>query len=369
MKLAILSTHLSGTGHFLRSLSLARAAARAGHRALVINGGRPLPHIASGDVEMLQIPPLLVEGLDYKTLRTADGAPAGAAYLARRQRAVAEAVSGFVPDLLVTETFPLGRRMLAAEFDAALSATAAPAIASLRDIPEPKPKRLDEAVARLRARYAGLIVHGDAGVVPLTESWPLPEDLLQRTRYSGYLSSARAEVAERGQTVLVAVGGGDLGRRLLEMAAEAAESSDRPWHLLVGGRDAAQEAARLATAHPSERLRVEPARPDYRALLAGAACSVSLAGYNTVLDLAETQTPALLVPSETGGEQEQRIRAERVAMFEGIRWCSEADLAPARLGQMVETLAQAPRRPRLPLRIDDGSAAIAALTDLAREPA
>jgi UDP-N-acetylglucosamine:LPS N-acetylglucosamine transferase len=55
---------------------------------------------------------------------------------------------------------------------------------------------------------------------------------------------------------------------------------------------------------------VEWARPDFPALLAGCALSISQAGYNTVLDLVAARRPAIVVPFDAGNETEQAIRAE-----------------------------------------------------------
>jgi predicted glycosyltransferase len=65
-------------------------------------------------------------------------------------------------------------------------------------------------------------------------------------------------------------------------------------------------------ARAPRRAIVERARPDFRALLARAALSVSQAGYNTVLDLLASGTPAVLVPFADGGQTEQTLRARRL---------------------------------------------------------
>jgi hypothetical protein len=71
---------------------------------------------------------------------------------------------------------------------------------------------------------------------------------------------------------------------------------------------------------------VERARPDFRALLASAALSVSQAGYNTVLDLLHGGGPALLVPFEAGHETEQRLRADTLAAHGLARVLPENEL-------------------------------------------
>lgn len=368
MRIAFLCCHLSGTGHLVRTLALARAARRLGHAAQVISGGRPLSHVEAG-VPVVQLPPVGVRGLEFGVLRRPDGAPVSATYMAERRRALLEALATIRPDALVTELWPFGRRMLSPEFEAAIAAVraanhAAAVVASVRDIPEPKPARLSEVAARLADGFDGVLVHGDADFLPLSTTWPLPGTLVPIVHHTGYVGPAEMPLAPRGDEVLVAVGGGVLGRRLLEVAAGAAALLRRPWRLLAGGADAAWVAARIAAAAPPTAT-VEPARPDYRTLLAGAACSVSLCGYNTAVELARCTTPALLVPSEEGGEQEQLIRARRLAGHRGFRLLRWDALQPAALAEAVEALAAGPRRPEVPLSGDDGTRAIEALAGIA----
>jgi predicted glycosyltransferase len=253
---------------------------------------------------------------------------------------------------------------LSAEFEAAIAAahSARPGvtvIGSVRDVPEPpgKPARLAEAADRLRRFHRLLLVHGDADFLDLSVSWPLPADLLGRVVHTGYIGSPTVSPVARTEEVLVSVGGGVLGRPLLALAAQAAMLSDRPWRLLTGGADAAEVAAALAVDFKRPGLTIEPPRADYRRLLAGAACSVSLAGYNTVMDLAACDTPAILVPFEAFGEREQRLRADRLAGMPGVRVLSGRSMSPKDLARAVAEAAAGPRRPVLGLTRDGAARA------------
>ncbi len=368
-RIAFLVCHLTGTGHLVRTLALARAVAEAGAEPLVISGGAPLAHLAV-DLPLVQLPPVTVRGFDYATLRRQDGTPADDAYLMVRATRIAEALGAFRPDVLVTETFPLGRRRLAAEFEGAIAAAresrpGVRVVASVRDIPEPpkKPARIAEATARILRDYDAVLVHGDPALVPLSASWPLPPEAAARVRHTGYVAVPPPPEPPRDQTVLVAGGGGPAGEGLLTLAAAAARQATRPWHLITGGPEAEGRAAALR----AEGLTADPPRADYRALLAGAACSVSLAGYNTAMDLAACRTPAILVPFEEHGEREQAIRAAALARFDGVTVLSAAGLAPERLAAEVERAAGGPRRPPLPIARAGAARAAAAL--LAAVPA
>ena len=368
-RIAFLTCHLTGTGHLVRTLALARAAASRGHTVEVLSGGRPLPHLDHGDLVLRQLPPVIVQGFEFTTLRDPTGALVEDAYMNARRETLSQILDDLRPDALVTELFPFGRRVLAAEFAHAIAAArrANPSVAvlcSVRDIPEPKPKRLEETADHLRESYDGVVVHGDAAFLPLSTTWPLPPDLAPMIHHTGYVGPGPADKRPRGREVLVAVGGGVLGRHVLEVAAEAAGLSSRPWRLLVGGSDAADVAAQTRAAHAHSNLMVEPARADYRTLLAEAACSVSLCGYNTAVELARETVPAILIPSEEAGEQEQLIRARALARHPGIDMLRTDGLTADRLASAVETRAAGSLRPRIRLTGDDGTGAIEVLEQI-----
>jgi UDP-N-acetylglucosamine--N-acetylmuramyl-(pentapeptide) pyrophosphoryl-undecaprenol N-acetylglucosamine transferase len=364
-RIAFLVTHLMGSGHFVRTLALARAVQAAGGRALVISGGRVLAHIDTQGVDIAQLPPLTIRDLDYKTLRGPDGAQASAAYMADRGAAIGQALRGFAPDVLVTELFPFGRRALAAEFGAAIAARPAGCrlAVSIRDVLEPpsNPKRVAETMARL-APYDLILIHGAAGIAPLSLSWPGDgAAIAQKAVYTGYVLDPPPPTTpgDGGGEVLVSVGAGDVGHRLLHMAAAAARLSQRPWRLLVG--DGA-EAARLSALGPAI---VGPLRGDYRALLRRCALSISLAGYNTGVDAALRGGPSILIPMEEGGEREQLIRAQAFAALPGITALRIGALTPQALHAAAEAAIAAWRPHPAPLRADGAAQSAARLIALA----
>ncbi|MEE3100813.1 MAG: glycosyltransferase, partial [Pseudomonadota bacterium] len=212
------------------------------------------------------------------------------------------------------------------------------------------------------APWGAVLVHGDPSAIPMSASWPgpdggaSPDAAALPLRYTGYVCAPPPPPSPGpgAGEVLVATGGGAIGRALLEMAARAAALSPLRWRLLVGGADARAEAARLAALGPAQ---AEPARPDYRAMLGRAAVSVSLAGYNTAVEAALSPTPALLVPMEEGGEQEQLIRAEAFARLPGLAAARIGALTPRTLAKRVHALAEGPRI-AAPLRADGAAESV-----------
>lgn len=357
-RVAFLVNHLMGSGHLVRTLAIARAVQAAGGAPVVISGGRPLPHLGDPGVRLVQVPWVASRGTDYRTLLGPDGQPATDAFRAARRAALADAVRTARPEVLVTELWPFGRRMLAADFLAALDADpGVPLLCSLRDVLEPpsRPARVAETLSHV-GRFACVLVHGDPAVLPLAASWPgtgaLPEDVGTRLAYTGYVTTPPPPPIPAPDTVLVAVGSGAIGRPLLRLAAQAAALSPLRWHLLVGGEDA--ERAALRTLGPAT---ISPLRPDFRALLGGAAAAITLCGYNTALEVLLSGTPTLLVPMAEGGEREQAIRAAAFAALPGLRTAALDDLTPATLAATAAALAASPRTGPPPLRTDGAAEA------------
>lgn len=351
-RIAFLSTHLMGSGHLARVLNLADAVRAAGGAAVVISGGRPLAHLPLGPGDV-QLPPVHVPGLAYRDLRGPDGAPADDALWSARRDAVAACFAKAPPDVLVTELFPFGRRQMAAEFEAmaALRPDGCALVSSVRDVPEPpkKEKRARESLARLAA-YDAVLVHGDRSVLALEDAWPghglsVDPSVL---RYTGYVrppapedTGGDAGAGAGSGEVLVSVGSGAIGRRLLEMAARASAGDPRRWRLMAPGTDA--ERAALRALGPAT---VEAPRADFRALLRRCAVSISLAGYNTAVEAATRGGQSILVPMQEEGEQEQLIRADAFARLPGVSTRRIGMLTPETLRAAVDaSLDAAPVEP------------------------
>ena len=354
MNVMIVVTHLLGTGHLARALTLARAYITSGHNVTIASGGMPAPQLDRGDVQLLQLPPLRSDGVNFTVLLDDQGAPASDAMMGDRIAALLGQLTSQAPDVLITELFPFGRRILRAEFEALLQAAhnlpRRPLIcASIRDIlaPPSKPKKGVLADQLIDTFYDMVLVHSDRDVTPLELSWPVSETLAPKLHYTGFVAPPAPSPHPRGSgtnEVVVSAGGGDVGAHIFAAAVGAArQDPDRHWRILVGGADAAERGVVLARAAPPN-VTVEPARPDFRQMLHHAAASVSMCGYNTALDILQTGCPAVFIPFDAGSEVEQGLRADALAKLPGIAVLRSADLSPDRLTQALLEVTQAIRR-------------------------
>lgn len=375
MKVMIVVTHLLGTGHLARAMTLARAFEQEGHDTMIVSGGRPAPHLKDDALNIAQLPPVQSDGIDFSRLLDAEGQETGPRTLAMRSSLLVGHLSGFAPDALITELFPFGRRILRDEFLDLLKAAAGlpnrPIVcASIRDIlaPPSKPKKAVFADEVIEEFYHAVLVHSDPSLMPLDLSWPVSDHLSPYLRYTGFVAPPAAAPQHKNglgkDEILVSAGGGDVGMHLFHCAVDAARlSSSIRWRLLIGGADAREHCTRIMATAPSNLI-AEPARPEFRAMLYRARASVSFCGYNTALDVLQAQCPAVFVPFDAGNEVEQGIRATALAARPGIAQIATEQMSAASLLAMVVQVTNDPPRPSRPFELDGAAETVSIVENL-----
>lgn len=374
MRVLIIVTHLLGAGHLTRAATLARAFARAGYATTLVSGGSPVALPDFDDVALVQLPPVRTTGTDFRTLLDETGAPVGDACLTRRRETLVDLVRTIRPDLLVTELFPFGRRVLADEFTAALEAAHAArprplVLSSIRDIlvAPSRPERIAQAHARIVAFYDAVLVHGNPRLAPLEASWPVDESLTPFLRYTGYVDADARPIAASSRHGIVVSGGSSAASLPLYRAAVDASRKfpERPWRILIGRGVADTDFRALANEAPPHAT-VERARPDFRVLLSQAEVSVSQAGYNTVVDILRSGVRPVFIPFEAGHETEQRLRAERLRALGLARIVPEAALSPPRLIEAIREALSLPPSSLAHPALDGARRSVAIAEDLVR---
>lgn len=345
LRIMIHVQHLLGTGHFRRAAAIGRVLAENGHEVEMASGGPPLVHPGIGAARLFQLPPMRAADASFRLLVDERGQPIDAAWKARRRDLLLGRFAALRPDVLITELFPFGRRQLEFEIlpllEAARTLSPSPLIlCSVRDVlvAPGDPAKIARALERARG-YDRILVHGDPALLDLPASYPAARELGDRLAYTGYIaapSSAEPPGDDGRDEIIVSSGGGAVGARLLEtaMAARSLTEPGRRWRLLLGADLPADARARLMASH-GPGLIVEPARDDFAGLLQRCHVSVSQAGYNTVMDILQANTRAVLVPFAAGNETEQALRAASLAARSWATVVDEATLDPAGLATAI----------------------------------
>lgn len=371
MRLLIVVTHLLGAGHLKRAINLANAFAIAGidtsdnSTATIISGGMPVDSFVGKTTNvsrntnyiLKQLPPLRSDGTNFRRLLTAENKPADTQYLRTRQDLLIEYANSSRCDVLITELFPFGRRVLRDEFIHLLEHITSSSeinrplvLASVRDIlaPPSSNKKIEQTDDLIERFYDGVLVHGDPSVIKLSDSWPVTERIAKKLIYTGFIqpTSSKAPLAfsqtkspdATANDIVVSAGSGSVGSHIFETAIAAAAISPWQWRLLIGGGDASSEIARLEKLKASDNVIIEQNRPDFVELLDRCNCSVSMCGYNTAVELLITSTPGVLIPFDENGETEQQTRAQCMERMLGFKVVVRDDLTPQRLIKAVSKL-------------------------------
>lgn len=315
MRILFYCQHVLGIGHFFRSMAIAGALDR--HEILFAGGGEPLAGFAAPrHVEMLSLPPLMMDP-EFSSLET--GGESVEEVKEKRRRMLVRAFEGFGPDLIVTELFPFGRRRFRFELLPLLrAAKAAPRpariVCSLRDIlvEKDRPGYEREVTEILNGCYDLLLVHSDPRIAALDETFSLCGQIRVPVEYTGFV--ARPAPARKppgpGKIVVASSGGGRVGADLLSAAALALRKigrGDLELRIFAGPfleENDRERLQKLASEDP--RISFLPFSLDFLSELAQADLSISMAGYNTCMDILSAGVPALVHPFPQNREQSMR---------------------------------------------------------------
>jgi predicted glycosyltransferase len=343
--------HLLGIGHLQRAAAIAGALQERGAAVVLATGGVPVPQVESAlkkrGVEVVQLSSARSADSSFSALLDESGAVVDDAWKKRRRDALLRLFVETAPDVLITEMYPFGRRNFRFELTPLLEAARGrprpPLIAcSVRDILVTKQKagRAEEMAATARQFYDLVLVHSDPALIPFEATFPRAADIQNLIRYTGYVTEAKPGAANQDRSageILISAGGGAVGWPLLQAAVKARALSAehaRPWRLITGGNLPQGEFDRLQ--ETAKGFIVERFRADFKDLLVRCRVSVSQGGYNTVLEILASRTPAVIVPFAEADESEQTDRARLLAAKGLLRLLPAPELDAERLAQEID---------------------------------
>ncbi|QUM75914.1 hypothetical protein HWV00_06565 [Moritella sp. 24] len=329
--------YLLGIGHVRRSSLIVQALCEQGAHVDVIFGGMAVPSMSFGNATMHQLTAVKSADAGFSGLVKADNSPVSDDDKKERTQALLGLCETLQPDLIVTETYPFGRRQMRFELLPLLDWVKAQPnspvlVSSIRDILQRRSSvREQEYVQLVKTYYQHVLVHGDKDFYPLERSFPVADLIADKISYSGYVCpTLNADDTEKTRdTIVVSVGGGSIGKDIL-IAVMALYNSgfaaDKKWLLITGpNMDTADKA--YFKAQEQSNLQVVDLADDFLKALSHAYVSISRAGYNTVMDLLLTAVPAVVIPFEGEGETEQLARSEVLAENKVLQFVKNDELS------------------------------------------
>ncbi|HWK63859.1 MAG TPA: glycosyltransferase [Rhizobiaceae bacterium] len=368
--------HLMGVGHVFRAMRIVKALTSAGMRVELVYGGEPIPNFQGNGAQVHFLPPVRAVGEAFNKLEDPAGNPLTDDYRNRRREMLLGILSQTKPDVVITEAFPFGRRQMRFELlpllEAARQMEPRPiVISSVRDILQEtgKPEKDRDTIGYIRSLFDHVLVHGDSRLVRLERTFPPAGEIADKVLYTGIVAPEEPSSVPAGETydVVVSVGGGALGRKLVMAAAAAKEISilrDARWCIVTGLRFSDEDKADLLGLISGD-LVLRDFLPDLPSVLARAKLSISRAGYNTVADVCMAGCRAIVVPLSDGIETEQIRRAEILAANGLAETLGHEMETPREIAAAIERVMSRPAPDRSQVKLDGAETTARMISDLA----
>ena len=356
MNIIFYCQYVWGMGHLIRSLEFARAL--SDHDVTLIAGGQKVEVDLPGHVQLVRLPAL---SMDEKFTRLIAGiSDQGVEKITqKRKRILFSLFAENQPDLFIVELYPFGRSFFGFELEPLLEDIQkgkfgdVKTICSLRDILVEKKDLAsyeERVLKKLNRYFDALLIHSDKGLVRLEETFNRVGDINIPVVYTGFITQQtdpaagrklrqELEISSEQKLIVASAGGGRSGYKLLSSVLDACYllGNRLPIRLevLAGPFMESEEFEQLLSrAKPGFRVRRYTKRLlDY---LSAADLSVSLAGYNTCMNLLVTKVPALVYPYSR--QQEQPMRANKIKNFLPIKILSEVDVQPEHLSKHIHQM-------------------------------
>ena len=377
MNIIFYCQYVWGMGHLVRSLEFARAL--SGHDVTLIAGGQEVEVDLPEHVRLLRLPVLY---MDEKFTRLIPGSPGRSVEQIQheRKKTIYSLMEDLQPDLFIVELYPFGRSIFGFELEPLLGDIRAgkfgrvKAVCSLRDILVEKkdpPAYEKRVLQKLNRYFDALLIHSDAALQRLDETFSRAGDIKIPLEYTGFITQQSDPAAGRklrrelkiapGEKLIVAsAGGGRSGLNLLTSVLDACEliRDSLPIRLeAFTGPLMDNEAYEKLVARCAPGIRIQRYTRHFLDYLYAADLSVSLAGYNTCMNLLVTQVPALVYPYSR--QREQPMRVNKIKNMLPMKILNAENVQPDRLSDhIVQMLDQ--KRTLKTLPIDLNGAANAA---------
>ena len=362
MKIFIYCQHVLGLGHYYRTLEICRALDR--HEIVMIAGGRPVDAKLPSNLREIRLPELMMDQ-NFSTLLTPAKGRSVDAIKKKRRQMLFGLYKREKPEVLLLELYPFGRRAFAYEIDPLLKGIRrhilkpSLVVCSLRDILVGRKKNYQDfyesnVVGMLNRYFDALLVHADPTLLQLDQTFGRATDITIPLVYTGFITPAPPPAARRriraqlklhntDKLIIASLGGGNVGETLLKAVIRAFRQigpSTAARLLVFTGPFMDSEAYDKLRENADDRIQIERFCSDFISYLAAADLSISMAGYNTCMNILASRVPALVWPFWQN--REQGLRAERLAQIEALGVLTSADLEPRRLSARMKQVLSRP---------------------------
>ncbi|TWT40449.1 MurG-like transferase [Phycisphaerae bacterium RAS1] len=339
-----------GIGHLRRTLAICERVGRVFPECsfLIATGTPYVPMFnLKAKIDTLKLPALSKEGDGYCSKFLGMSLQRMIQF---RQSLLLQATKDLAPDVLLVDKAPLGvcRELLPTLNWLHENRPDVPIVFGMRDVEDDPESTIaqwthDGVQSALDACFHEIWVYGMQGVFDVVREYRLPGGIAEKTHYAGYVRRDPCDHAPRpriaGKQVLVTVGGGTDGERLLSTYLEqtaAAVARLGATSTVVGGPDlpppvAAKLREKAAHIPATHWLDFEPCMG---CRIKQSDLIVSMGGYNTMCEVASVRKPMLVIP-RVKPRLEQLMRARLWERLGAARCLPPDELTPQVLTQRV----------------------------------
>jgi len=358
MNIIFYCQYVWGMGHLVRSLEFARAL--SDHDVTLVAGGQDVALDLPDHVDFVRLPALYMDER-FTTLIPADSSKTVDQIKQQRKALLYALFEQKQPDVLIIELYPFGRSIFGFELEPLLEDIrsgkfgAVKTVCSLRDILVEKkdPAAYEERVLQnLNRNFDALLIHSDKNLLRLNETFTRVDDINIPVAYTGFITQQADPAGGRllrqdlnvssGQKLIVASAGG--GRSGYQLLTSVLEACDMLRHRLIfrlevfsGPFMEKAEFDKLA-ARAAPGTNIQRYTRHFLDYLHAADLSISLAGYNTCMNLLVSRVPALVYPYAR--QREQPLRVDKIKNLIPMKILNEDDLKPGLLSEHMLHMLQ-----------------------------
>jgi len=351
--------HTLGMGHLIRSMEIVRGL--KDFEVCFLNGGEIIEGFEfPSTVKIVNLPPIKADE-EFKAIQVVNGKEDLDEIKSLRTKQLLSVYEHFNPDVVIIELFPFGRKKFAFELVPLLTrirleGKSVKVVCSLRDILVSKlnQARHEARVCELLNRYFDLVlIHADPQFQRLEETFFRMNDIEVSIKYTGYVVQSPPPPPDKmeenavllSQTnvplILASIGGGRVGYELLQCAMGASSVLEKtfPHRMLIFAGpyipdEQFSQLQEMAKIRP--RVTLERYSSHFLSHMEKAELSISMAGYNTCMNILTTGTKALVFPFTGNQNNEQTIRSEKLEALGIVRVIRPNELHPQQLAKKIK---------------------------------
>jgi predicted glycosyltransferase len=338
----------------------------------LVSGGPAVETALPDNVQEVRLPGLMMDN-HFKQLFTTSKEKSVDQIKSDRQKMLFDLFEKASPDIFIVELYPFGRKAFRFELDPILKGIRTrklpkcQVICSLRDILVEKKdvvKYEKRVVDSLNSYFDAVLVHADPGLVKLDETFTSTTDITIPINYTGFVAPKPAPnsrsrlrkklgIGKEEVLVVASAGGGNVGAPLLEAVMNAVEYMDtekRIYLYVFTGPFMDKSDFEALKKLAGTKKQIARFSIDFLSYLVAADLSVSMAGYNTCMNIIAAQVPSLVWPFSQN--REQRLRAERLSLLNVMKVLDDKDLRPDSLAIFMDETLAGNTRPKVSINLN-----------------